>query len=160
MTCCLSFYILSNILRRKLPIVFLQILTCEDHFVLRSIIISGWSCLIQSETGSYYITALSQLSFKMKLSARLGAGGYETSRCAVQLFHQAKAGNVFLVPVTLHTTARLLIEIQAASFVVNSSFGVRAVLSVLRRRSALSLLRTTLNVISSFTERIIQPGIK
>ncbi|CAL6066811.1 Hypothetical_protein [Hexamita inflata] len=41
MTCCLSFYILSNILRRKLPIVFLQILTCEDHFVLRSIIISG-----------------------------------------------------------------------------------------------------------------------
>ncbi|CAL6064406.1 Hypothetical_protein [Hexamita inflata] len=55
------------------------------------ILYQDWSCQIQSETELIlYNSAIINKDSKMKLSARIGAGCRETTRCAVQLFHQAK----------------------------------------------------------------------
>ncbi|CAL6064392.1 Hypothetical_protein [Hexamita inflata] len=91
MICSISFYILSNILRRKTTSVFCKYQHAEITLFRVQQLYQDWSCQIQSETELIlYNSAIINKDSKMKLSARIGAGCRETTRCAVQLFHQAK----------------------------------------------------------------------
>ncbi|CAL6064394.1 Hypothetical_protein [Hexamita inflata] len=130
----------------------LQILTCGDNSVSRSTIISGLVVLDLIGNRAHIIQQrYHKQGFQNEVISSYRRRMPRDNQVCSTTFPSSKNGNVVQLLVTLHTIARLPTEIQAASYVANSSFGERAVLSVLRRRSALSLLHTSLNVISSLT---------